>query len=109
MLGIKTKNMIKIENIESRIKMLEQHREQCERQHNEHAEHRRRLYDKIDEAIAYLKKISVTMEFIEMNKETIIRTHNSYITTDTLQSWAKWVAVIVGGVVAVGALIRMFF
>lgn len=69
-----TMNMIK-----ARVESLEEHRAVCDRQHIEHTEHRLRLYDKLDEAIAYLRKISVAIEFIEQNKETIIRTHDGYI------------------------------
>lgn len=108
MWAIKTKMAQELEIIKARVKMLEEHRERCESQHTEHSEHRRRLYDKIDEAITYLKKISVTMEFIEQNKETIIRTHNNYITTDTMQKWAIWGSAIIGCIVAMGALFKMF-
>ena len=105
--AIKTKTNEEMENIKSRLKMLEEHRERCESQHIEHSEHRRRLYDKLDEAIQYLKKISSTMEFIEQNKETIIRTHNNYITTDTMQKWALWGSAIIGCIVAIAALFKM--
>ena len=94
--------------IKNRVKALETHRDECDIKHTEHAEHRRMLYDKIDEAISYLKKISTTMEFIEQNKQTIIRTHNEYITKDTIKSWAGWIAIVAAAGTSVIALIKMF-
>lgn len=104
----KTKNNQEMESIKNRLKMLEDHRERCEIQHSEHSEHRRRLYDKIDEAIAYLKKISSTMEFIEQNKESITKSHNEYITKQTIKDWAGWVVIVGAAVTTIMTLIKIY-
>lgn len=86
-------------------KVVEDHMKDCTRQHGEHVEHRRRLYDKLDEAIDYLKEISATLK---ENKPIIERAHNNFITVDTIKLWALWIGAIGAAFASIAAFFKFY-
>ena len=92
-------------NIEKRIESLEAHKIQCDLQHADHVEHRRRLYDKLDEALIYLKNIS---NILEESKPTIKRSHDNYVTIDTIKNFAVWVTAIATCIASVYAVFHFY-
>ena len=92
-------------NLEKRIASLEAHKIQCDKQHLEHTEHRRRLYDKLDEALVYLKNIS---NILEESKPTISRSKDNFTTIDTLRNWALWLTAMLGCIASAAALFHVY-
>ena len=93
------------ERIDALEQVLNDHMKDCTRQHGEHVEHRQRLYDKLDEAIDYLKEISATLK---ENKPIIERAHNNFVTVDTIKVWALWIGAIGAAAASIAAMFKFF-
>lgn len=102
MLGITRKNCERIDALEQ---VLNNHMKDCTRQHSEHIEHRRRLYDKLDEALLYLKEISATLK---ENKPIIERAHNNFITVDTIKVWALWIGAFGAAAASIAVMFKFY-
>ena len=95
----------RVNSLDTRVEILNEHKIQCDLQHADHVEHRRRLYDKLDEALIYLKNIS---NILEESKPTINRSKDNFTTIDTLRNWALWLTVILGCIASVAALFHVY-
>ena len=86
-------------------KVVDEYMENCTKQHNEHVQHRRRLEDKLDEVLMYLKDIAETLKD---NKPIIDRAHNNFITVDTIKAWALWAGAIGAAVASIAAIFKFY-
>lgn len=86
-------------------KVVDEYMENCTKQHSEHVQHRRRLEDKLDDVLKYLKEISETLK---ENKPIIERAHNNFITVDTIKTWALWIGAIGAAAASVAAMFKFY-
>lgn len=93
---------------ESRITLLEDHKQQCEKMHIDSMEHRKRADDALNNLtesnIVLAKSINEMNITITEALPTLIRAKDGFTTVDTLKNAAIWVAAVAGGLAALAAL-----
>ncbi len=107
MWGTKTTTEIKAleQEFSAHKKVVDEYMKNCSKQHEEHINHRRRLEDKLDDVLKYLKEIAETLK---ENKPIIERAHNNFVTVDTIKLWALWVGAIGAAAASIAAIFKFY-